>query len=234
MFWQEEDDETPSPMPQDVVDVLFSVDCKRLPVDHAHALSAALQDVVPWTADTDAGVAVHAVHVAGSQNGWERPRHGTDQFLMLSKRTKLAIRVPAERSEALMRELAGKRLDVAGCPLAVGPGKIRPLTAETTLLARYVVATGVVAAGADSEEAFLAWAVEELRRDDIRVRKALCGKSTPLTTPNGPLHTRSLLVANLAPRESVRLQHRGLGAHREMGCGIFIPHKGVDAVGKGT
>lgn len=229
MFWQEDDTEIPSQVRHDVVDVLFSVDCKRLPVDHAHALSAALENAVPWTADKDAGVGVHTVHVAGSQNGWERPSHGTDQFLMLSKRTRLAIRVPADRAEVLIRELDGKRLDVAGCPLVVGTGKIRPLTAETTLFARYVVGPA-----ADSEEAFLAWAVRELEEDDIRVRKALCGKTTPLATPSGMLSTRSLMLASLSPQESLRLQHRGLGPHRTMGCGIFIPHKGIDAVGKGS
>ncbi len=229
MFWQEEDTEIPPQVRQDVVDVLFAVDCKRLPVDHAHALSAALQDAVPWTADKDAGVGVHTVHVAGSQNGWERPSHGTNQFLMLSRRTKLAIRVPADRAEVLMRELDGKRLDVSGCPLVVGAGKIRPLTAETTLFARYVVGPA-----ADSEEAFVAWAVRELDKDDIRVRKALCGKANPLATPAGMLSTRSLMLASLSPQESLRLQQLGLGPHRTMGCGIFIPHKGIAAVGKGT
>ena len=32
------------------------------------------------------------------------------------------------------------------------------------------------------------------------------------------------------PAEPVRLQQHGLGPHRAMGCGIFIPHKGIDAV----
>jgi hypothetical protein len=62
------------------------------------------------------------------------------------------------------------------------------------------------------------------------VRKALCGKATPLATPNGMVHTRSLMLADLSVEESVRLQQHGLGPHRELGCGIFIPHKGVDAV----
>jgi hypothetical protein len=28
----------------------------------------------------------------------------------------------------------------------------------------------------------------------------------------------------------VRLQKQGIGESRNLGCGIFIPHKGIDAV----
>jgi CRISPR-associated protein Cas6 len=228
MFWQEDDFDKEFQVPDDVVDVLFAIDCKRLPVDHAHALSRALCDALPWLAEAP-GAAVHTVHVAGSQNGWERPQHGTDNHLIVSRRTKLTIRVPKERVEPLIGGLRGCTLDVAGCPLTVGEGKARPLSKETTLFARYVVARP-----GDSEDDFLAWAAEELGRMGIRVRKALCGKSTPIAAPEGPLATRSLMLAGLSPEESVRLQQSGLGPHREMGCGIFIPHKGIEAVQKGS
>ena len=228
MFWQEDDSETACQVPDDVVDVLFTVDCKRLPVDHSYALSAALRSALPWMAD-DPAIGVHAVHVAGSQNGWERPEHGTDQHLILSRRTKLTIRVSRERMDALIDELRGANLDVAGCPLTVGEGKIRPLSKETTIFARYVLARA-----RGNEEQFLSWAADELGAMGIHMRKALCGKETPLETPEGILHTRSLMLAGLTQEESVRLQQVGLGPRREMGCGIFIPHKGIDAVTKGA
>jgi CRISPR-associated protein Cas6 len=257
MFWQEDTSETEFQVPDDMVDVLFSIDCKRLPVDHAYTLSTALQRAVPWIAESDSGVGVHTVHVAGSQNGWERPEHGTSAYLILSKRTKLTIRVPRARAEALLRDLQGKALDLSGCPLAVGPGKIRPLSKETTLIARYVVSPVNEATRADredlecsraapararsarfqpndTEEAFLEWAVRTLRDQRIRVRKALCGKTTPLSTPGGMLQTRSLMLADLSHEESVRLQQQGLGLHRKMGCGIFIPHKGIEAIAKSS
>ncbi len=226
MFWQEDHSDKPFQVPDDVLDVLFAIDCKHLPVDHAHALSAALQGALPWLGDT-AGVGIHTVHVAGSQNGWQRPEHDAEQRLVVSRRTKLTIRVPKDRVEALVDGLNGKTLDVNGCPLTVGEGKARPLSKATTLFARYVVARPE-----DTEEQFLTWAAGELAHLGIRVRKALCGKATPLASPSGPLHTRSLMLADLSPEESVRLQQVGLGPHREMGCGIFIPHKGIDAVQK--
>lgn len=228
MFWQEDDSDREFQVPDDVVDVLFAIDCKRLPVDHAYALARAIHQALPWLGEAP-GAAVHTVHVAGSQNGWERPEHGPDNHLMVSRRTRLTIRVPRERAAALMDELKGRTLDVAGCPLTVGEGKSRPLSKETTLFARYVVTRP-----GDDENAFLAWAAAELGRLGIHVRKALCGKSTSLGAPEGPLATRSLMLAGLTPEESVRLQQTGLGPHREMGCGIFIPHKGIDAVQKGS
>jgi CRISPR-associated protein Cas6 len=228
MFWQEDHTDQPFQVPDDVVDVLFAIDCKRLPVDHAYALSEALHGALPWLRET-AGLGVHTVHVAGSQNGWQRPEHGSDQHLVLSRRTKLTIRIPRERADDLIEGLKGKTLTVDACSLTVGDGKPKPLSKETTVFARYVAAQQD-----DTEDHFLTWAAAELARLDIRVRKALCGKSTPLAGPHGLVHTRSLMLADLTPEESVRLQQRGLGPHREMGCGIFIPHKGIDAVKKGS
>lgn len=226
MFWQDDDGEKEFQVPDDVVDVRFTIDCRRIPVDHAFALSHAIAMALPWI-NGEAEAAVHTIHVAGSQNGWERPPHSADAHLMVSRRTKLVIRVPKHRVDALRGGLEGRTLDVGGCPLTVGEGKVRTLATETTLLARYVV-TGT----ADSESAFLTWTADELGRMGIRLRKALCGKATTVATPSGALQTRSLLLADLAPEESVRLQQRGLGPNRHMGCGVFIPHKGVEAVRK--
>lgn len=229
MFWQEDNTETPFQVPDDIIDVLFSVVCKRLPVDHAYALSVALQQAAPWITEDDSGVGVHTIHVAGSQNGWERPDHGTNQHLILSKRTKLTIRVPKQRRDALLGDLEGATLDVAGCPLTIRSGKTRRLSTETTLFARYVAAVPD-----DTETGLLDRAAQALKEQDISIRKALCGKMTLLTTPEGMLRTRSLMLSGLAPAESVRLQQQGLGPRRRMGCGIFIPHKGIEAVGKAT
>ena len=147
---------------------------------------------------------------------------------MLSRRTKLALRVPSARLEALINALRGATLDLAGCPLTLGEAKSRPLSKETTLFARFLVCEP-----GEDEADFLARVATELAGLDIRLRKALCGKSLTLATPEGGLESRSLLLADLAPEESLRLQRHGLGPHRAMGCGLFIPHKGIDAVRKG-
>ena len=226
MYWTQ--DETPADLrvPDDVVDVLFALECRQIPVDHAFALSEALCAAIPWLAD-DPEVGIHDVHVAGSQNGWERPVHGTDSFIQPSRRTKLAIRSPRARVDRLLAELTGAKLRVAGCPLTIGSGKVRLLSKETTLFARHVVG-----AANEDEESFLARCAQDMARMDIRMRKALCGKAAGLATPAGPIQARSLMVASLTVAESIRLQQRGLGPKRLLGCGIFIPHKGIDPVNR--
>lgn len=225
MFWQDEKRKADFAVPDDVVDVVFNIDCRELPVDHAHSLSTAIRRAAPWISE-DAEIGVHSVHVAGSQNGWERPAHGTGTRLLLSKRTKLTIRAPKHAVERLEHDLGGAVLDVDGCRLAVRDAHTRLLSKQGTLQARYVVAESVD----ESDEAFLGRMARELSTLGIRVRRALCGRTNLLTTPAGPIATRSLMLADLTPDESVLLQRRGLGPLRQMGCGIFIPHKGIDSV----
>lgn len=225
MFWQEDEDNTETRIPDDIVDMLFALECRSLPVDHAHVLAQALLRAAPRLGETDIGI--HSIHVAGSQNGWERPEHGSGQPLHLSRRTKLCIRAPKHVVAELKAALEGQTVDVAGSPLRIGAAKTRLLSREGTLFARYIAGPS----GLD-EDGFLRWAANELGALGIRVRKALCGKTTALDTPDGPIETRGLMLADLTQDESIRLQQRGLGPHRQLGCGIFIAHKGIDAVHK--
>lgn len=225
MFWEEDHANQQAELPDDVVDLLFSVDCRELPVDHAYHLSQAVLEHLPWLAD-ESRAAVHTIHVAGSQNGWERPAHDGDQLLMLSRRTKLTLRVPVERLEdaALLSDC---ELDIGGFRLKVGKSKTRPLTKQGTIFSRYVVCRP-----GEDEHGFLQRMVAELAAMGVPMKKALCGKETGLRTPEGLIHTRSLLLANLSLEHALLLQRLGLGPHRLMGCGIFLPHKGIDPVKK--
>jgi CRISPR-associated protein Cas6 len=225
MFWEEDNANQRPELPDDVVDLLFSIDCRELPVDHAYSLSRAIRDELPWLED-EARAAVHTIHVAGSQNGWERPAHDGDQLLILSRRTKLTLRVPVERLEDAAR-LTDRKLDLGGFPLKIGKSKTRPLTKQGTLFSRYVVCQA-----GEEEHDFLRRMATELAAMGIPMKKALCGKETALRTPDGLVHTRSLLLANLSLEHALLLQRLGLGPHRLMGCGIFLPHKGIDPVKK--
>ncbi len=35
------------------------------------------------------------------------------------------------------------------------------------------------------------------------------------------------MIADLEPMEAIRLQEAGIGEGRLMGCGLFVPHKGI-------
>jgi hypothetical protein len=82
----------------------------------------------------------------------------------------------------------------------------------------------------DDEAAFMMAVADQLRALDIKVRKLLCGRAHALHHPDGDLHTRSVMLADLEADEAIALQQHGIGPHRNMGCGLFIPHKGIKAV----
>jgi len=222
MYWQETSQETKA-IRDDVVDVAFGITCTTLPVDHAWALSRAVLNVLPWLAE-ESGAGVHTIHVAESGNGWMRPE-GRDALLYLSRRTKLTLRVPQRRIEDA-RLLRGNELDIDGHSLSVGEGAVRALATNPAVFARYVVTEGTV-----DENAFLSEALATLRTMGVRPRKMLCGIERIIRTPAGSLHTRSLMLADLSPEESVTLQAEGLGPERTLGCGLFLPHKDIQEIG---
>jgi CRISPR-associated protein Cas6 len=224
MYWQEENKDEHYVVPDDVVDVVFQIECRTLPVDHAWALSQAVRAALPWL-EQEPTAGVHPIHVAESGNGWMRPENAGD-LLCLSRRTKLVLRVPRQRIDAA-KELVGHKLDVAGHALHVDQATLRPLSAITTVFSRYVVS----ADGLD-ETAFLQATLRELQVFGVRPKKMLCGMEKVIATPERPVHTRSLMLASLTQAESVTLQQRGLGPRRLLGCGLFIPHKDIKEVGQ--
>jgi len=221
MYWEEDKQAQQAYVTDDVVDMVFSIKCKCLPVDHAHALSESVQKILPWLRDeTSAGL--HSIHVAASGNGWIRPK-GPDELLHLSHRTKLELRVPKHRVEDA-RLLEGKVLDVAGNLIEIKTATMRPLSTITILLCRYL-ATNVDTA---DEKQVLDWVAEQLKALGITPRKILFGIETFIQTPEGPIRTRSLMLADLEVEESLKLQRNGLGPNRHLGCGLFIPHKHIN------
>ncbi len=222
MYWAENATEETGVIPDDVVDVVFGIACRALPVDHLHGLSEALCSVLPWFAE-ERQAGLHPVHVADSGNGWMRPED-PDALLYLSARTPLVLRLPRERAEDA-RVLIGRTLEVCGQALRIERAALRPLVAIQTVFSRYIVA----AEGQD-EQAFMVQAAADLEKLGIEPKKMMCGRETPVRTAGGAIRTRSLMLAELAPVESVRVQQSGLGPRRHMGCGLFIPHKDIAAV----
>ncbi len=223
MLWQEDKPDKPFVVPEDIVDLGFRIDCKALPLEHAHALSSALIAELPWLAD-DERAGIHLIHGAESGNGWLRPEDVENELLYVSRRTRMYLRLPSERLDDA-RALTGKALDIGGHRLIVGDSSVRKLSTSPTIFARYVVT------GADEdEESFIQRLAEEIRGHGIQVRKLMCGRSHVFRLPEGPLHTRSVMLADLTPEQSVILQQAGLGEGRKVGCGLFIAHKGIAPV----
>lgn len=224
MYWDDEQRaEAVYRVPDDVVDLAFAIICRCLPLDHAYALSRSLHAALPWLHD-EPGAGIHLIHGAESGNGWYRPQNPGADLLFLSRRTRLTLRLPKTRV-ADARKLDGSVLHIDGYPLQIKEAAVRPLSALPTLFARYVAAQE-----SDGEDRFLEWVADELRSLGVPIKKMLCGKSHPIGTPQGAVSTRSLMIADLDPEHSVRLQQQGIGPLRKMGCGLFLPHKGIRAI----
>jgi CRISPR-associated protein Cas6 len=223
MFWQEDDKQDVVTTSNAVVDLNFKIECRQIPTCHAWELSQALYEALPWIKD-EPEVGIHQIHGATSGNGWERPPDG--ELIHLSRRTRMTLRVPASRV-ADASELVGETLDICGYQLVVGAMTAKQINPLSTIFSRYVV----VPEG-HSEDQFLQWVVEQLAERGIRVRKMLCGKSHDIVANGETIATRSLMIADLDKKASVELQEVGLGPCRHYGCGIFLPHKGIKAVGE--
>lgn len=221
MYWNEDTDaKIENSIPDNVLDIVYNISCKCIPMEHAHALSEALQQALPWLAEEETA-GIHQVYGAESGNGWERP---DTEVLYLSRRQKLTLRLPKTRIEEA-KSLTGQTLDIGGHALKVGDFTSRKLSDLPTLFARHVLGEA-----GQSEEEFMAQVVTELKAMGINVKKMMCGKEGVIQIPDTTLHTRSLMLADLELEESVKLQELGLGSGRKLGCGLFLPQKGIKAV----
>ncbi|MCW8825117.1 MAG: type I-MYXAN CRISPR-associated protein Cas6/Cmx6 [Gammaproteobacteria bacterium] len=219
MHWQEDEDlERQFVVPDNVVDLAFSIECKALPVDHSYALASAIEEHLPWFV-TEQSCALHLIHGAESGNGWDRPENG-DDLIYLSRRTKLVLRVPKERIESA-QELTGKELIVDEQIINVGKANTKKLADSTALYTRYLDTSHD-----ETEEEFIDRAVADLRAMGLEFKKILAGKAHTHKGDDDQITlTRSLFIADLGRLDSIRLQEQGMGSRQNLGFGVFIPHK---------
>ena len=101
---------------------------------------------------------------------------------------------------------------------------MRELLPHATLYAFKVAAPG------SDELEFMEQVAAEL--DGLQVRgQRVCGKRGALASAGAALVTFSLMLHGLSREHSLLVQQRGVGGHRLLGCGIFVPHKSAAAVG---
>ncbi len=195
-----------------VIDVVFPVAGQTLPRDHAQALQRALCECLPWLSG-DAGAGIHAIKLVS----------GNEAQAMLPGRARLLVRVD-ESHVADMVALAGRDLTIGNYALKLGMPHVKPLLGHGTL---YAVK---VAANSADEVAFMAIIGQELSALGVG-GETVCGKHQHQMVDGVVLDTFSLMLHALSPEHSLRLQAHGLGSHRLMGCGIFVPHRSAAAVG---
>jgi len=189
-----------------MIDAVFDVSGGTLPANYPFALWDALVRHAPAMA-TDASVGVLPLRTAVSEAG-----------MLLPRRAKLVVRLPASFATHV-DALSGKQLDIGECVLQLGQGKLRQIQAYPTLHAHLVGAT-------EDEMRFLADVNATLAELHI-VGKLICGMRNTIQASHRVIHGYSLVIHDLKPDASVRLQYTGLGADRNLGCGIFVPHKAI-------
>ncbi len=206
-----------------MVDVAYRLNGGSMPVEHAFSLAQTLESELPWLIE-EPFVGIHRIHVAASGNGWMRPEAAEGGMLIISRRTRLSLRIPSSRVDDA-RTLIGRTLDYPGHPVTLGEMNVNSLSTGDTLFSRYVAGIGE-----EDEGSFLERAKESFELLGIRVFTNICGLAQSMETPTETISTRSLLVAGLSPDQALSLQRSGLGPHRLLGCGLFIPHRGIGAV----
>jgi len=200
--------------PASVVDLAFPLSGRTVPRDYMQALHVALQQELPWLAQ-EPGVGIHPLKlVQGASAG---------PVSLLSQRTRLLLRLPRARV-ADASTLAGRTLLIGGHPVQLGEPHARELLAHATLYAYAVAAAG------EDEVAFMQGVAGELQALGVRTH-TVCGKRGGRPFEGRTLTTFSLMLHALNQADSLRVQEQGLGPHRLLGCGVFVPHKSAAAVG---
>ncbi|MDR2189602.1 MAG: type I-MYXAN CRISPR-associated protein Cas6/Cmx6 [Azonexus sp.] len=194
-----------------MVDLAFALAGDRLPSAYAFPLEAALVDALPWLGEDEA-CGIHPIRAPLTADG-----------LILSRRSRLILRLPADRADDA-RRLTGRRLPVGDVALTIGIPSLRPLTPFATLQARNV------ATAARDEQGFVADIVGQLDRLGARAR-LICGRAATLDDGARQIRGFGLVLYELSPAHSLLLQARGLGFARRLGCGVFVHHKIIAGLG---
>lgn len=193
-----------------MIDLAYTLDGGPLPREHRRALAAAIERQLPWLADLP-DAAVHPLNVSA----------GTGPEALLSGRTRLTLRLPRDRAAAAAA-LVGSDLAVGSRGLRVGAMQARELLPYGTLYAH------LVAADDEDELEFLRAARAELDALGVPCR-SICGRHQ--VTEGGALQGFSLMLDGLSAAAALRVLQAGLGRHRRLGCGVFVPHRSASAVG---
>lgn len=195
----------------DMVDVAFSLRGDTIPADHGWQLYRLLAAHLDWLA-TEPEAAVHPIRGSRAVAG----------VIHLGPRARLMLRLPRTRAEQAFA-LSGARFDL-GNGVEVGDARLRPLFPHGTLYSQFITT------GSPDETGFHQDVTMELQGAGIGC-KVVCGRIRRMQAQDTEIVGYSLMLHELSPDDSLRMQATGLGKERKFGCGIFIPHKSAAAVG---
>jgi len=203
------------------IDLKFSVQGMRFPLDHGYALYGALCRILP-DLHKCGHIGIHPI----------RGRAAGAGDLCVTDQSRLCIRVPVDEIGVLL-PLAGKSLVLDGRRLMVGVPQVYALRPSANLAARMVTIKGFM-----EPADFIEAARRQLVDLGISQEAEVIIPSVQEGRPNVGQPLRRVLrikdktvvgfglrVLHLAAEECLTLQERGLGGRRHMGCGIFVPFR---------
>lgn len=201
----------------EMIDVTFDLEGRTLPADYPFAL---------WTE-----IVRHAPKLAKEKFVGVLPLRTSEdsEGLLLAKRAKLVLRLPAKLADYAAASLSGQQLNAAANTkqpgeafLRLGKGKLHEIHPYPTIHAQLVT-------GASDELVFTDWITSQLKEMGI-AGKLICGKRGALAGGQQIIHGFSLVIHDLKPEASLQLQYAGLGEGRQFGCGMFVPHKTISGL----
>jgi CRISPR-associated protein Cas6 len=211
----------------EMVDLVFPALGTTVRLGHGYDLYGAVSRVVPAAhGATDLGI----FPIGGPSAG--------DGTIQLTKWSALRLRLPAGRLPAF-RPLAGRTLELSGHRIRLGVPTVAALVPAPTLTSDLVLIK-LAHPGDEANagrtvpiDAFLAAAAKQLAALDVAgtplVQATLSGPRAGqprrrVLKVKGQTHVGyAMVIDGLTADESLRVQARGLGGRRLMGCGLFLP-----------
>jgi CRISPR-associated protein Cas6 len=189
----------------EMIDAVFDVSGDTISTSYPLDLWESLVRCMP-NLEIDQSIGVIPLRTTASEAG-----------MLLPKRAKLTLRLPTELSTQVAT-LSGLSLDIGNSSLQLGSFKLRAIQPYPTLHAHLVNTE-------EDEVSFVKEVHERLDRLGIINAKLICGLRNRLAFSTFTISGFSLVIHDLKPEDSLRLQYIGLGADRRYGCGIFVPYK---------
>lgn len=187
------------------VELRFPLIDAALPCDHGQAMFRAISRLIP-EASSDGWLLVKDMRNARRSSG----------ALPCVPPARLRMRLPQSRV-SLMLELAHRRLQVGNCSVRLGTPEISLLRPCSSLYAQCVVINHCTRSGAFLDA--LAWKLDG--------RGIACeietGQRRRFRAGRRSITGFALTLHDLSEEDSITLQEQGLGGHRHLGCGFFVP-----------
>jgi CRISPR-associated protein Cas6 len=193
------------------LDLTFAVAGDVIERDYPAQLYRALVALLPWLEDEP----LAGVH----------PMRGLTPCpggMLIGGRTRMLLRVPEHRAAACAA-LQGADLELPA-PLHLGRASRRELLPYPVLHAKLVVT------GAEDEGGFMRDVAASLAALGIDC-DTIVGRRGELKLDRQTLVGYSLMLHGLSEALSLRAQEHGIGLHRKLGCGLFMPHRSIAPVG---